>query len=92
LLCGVLPAWPPTHEADDDIRVALLAIASSAPPLAAHGANRVAERVTELRARRRSRRRRRVDTIGGKPFTSYIYPTSLKKPVLYPLGRRVARS
>jgi hypothetical protein len=29
---------------------------------------------------------RRVDVaIGGKPFTSYIYPTSLKKPVLYPL-------
>jgi Family of unknown function (DUF6807)/3-keto-disaccharide hydrolase len=29
---------------------------------------------------------RRVDiTIDGKPFTSYIYPTSLKKPVLYPL-------
>lgn len=29
---------------------------------------------------------RRVDvTVGGKPFTSYIYPTSLKKPVLYPL-------
>jgi hypothetical protein len=29
---------------------------------------------------------RRVDvTVGGKPFTSYIYPASLKKPVLYPL-------
>jgi len=29
---------------------------------------------------------RRVDiTINGKPFTSYIWPTSLKKPVLYPL-------
>jgi hypothetical protein len=29
---------------------------------------------------------RRVDvTIDGKPFTSYIYPDSLKKPVLYPL-------
>src|SRR5437868_5778584 len=29
---------------------------------------------------------RRVDVlVGGKPFTSYIYPTSLKKPVLYPL-------
>ena len=29
---------------------------------------------------------RRVDvTIDGKPFTSYIYPESLKKPVLYPL-------
>src|SRR6266498_752763 len=29
---------------------------------------------------------RRVDiTIDGKPFTSYIYPTTLKKPTLYPL-------
>jgi hypothetical protein len=29
---------------------------------------------------------RRVDvTVGGTPFTSYIYPASLKKPVLYPL-------
>ncbi len=29
---------------------------------------------------------RRVDvTIDGKPFTSYIYPDSIKKPVLYPL-------
>jgi len=29
---------------------------------------------------------RRVDVlIGGKAFTAYIYPTTLKKPVLYPL-------
>jgi hypothetical protein len=29
---------------------------------------------------------RRVDiTMDGKPFTSYIWPTTLKKPVLYPL-------
>lgn len=29
---------------------------------------------------------RRVDiTIDGKPFTSYIYPTTIKKPVLWPL-------
>src|SRR5919204_3223562 len=29
---------------------------------------------------------RRVDVaIGGKPFTSYIWPERLKKPVLYPL-------
>jgi len=29
---------------------------------------------------------RRVDvTIDGKPFTSYMWPTTLKKPVLYPL-------
>ncbi len=29
---------------------------------------------------------RRVDvTVDGKPFTSYIWPDTLKKPVLYPL-------
>src|SRR5215203_225221 len=29
---------------------------------------------------------RRVDVLaGGKPFTSYIYPQSLEKPVLYPI-------
>jgi hypothetical protein len=29
---------------------------------------------------------RRVDvTVDGKPFTSYVWPTTLKKPVLYPL-------
>src|SRR5262245_49719614 len=29
---------------------------------------------------------RRVEvTIDGKPFTSYIWPTTLKKPVLYPI-------
>jgi Family of unknown function (DUF6807) len=33
---------------------------------------------------------RRVDvTIDGRPFTSYIWPTTIKKPVLYPL--RTAR-
>lgn len=29
--------------------------------------------------------RRVVVTIDGKPFTSYIWPTTLKKPVLYPI-------
>src|SRR6187402_854106 len=29
---------------------------------------------------------KRVDiTIDGKPFTSYIWPATIKKPVLYPL-------
>jgi Methane oxygenase PmoA len=29
---------------------------------------------------------RRIDVlVGGKPFTSYIYPRAIKKPVLYPL-------
>jgi hypothetical protein len=39
---------------------------------------------------------RRVDvTVDGRPFTSYLYPTSLEKPVLYPLrsesGKLVTR-
>src|SRR3984893_14967878 len=33
-----------------------------------------------------SEQERRVDVmIAGQPFTSYIWPTTLKKPVLYPL-------
>ena len=29
---------------------------------------------------------RRVDvTVDGQPFTAYVWPTSLKKPVLYPI-------
>ena len=29
---------------------------------------------------------RRVDvTVDGQPFTSYVWPTTLKKPVLYPI-------
>ena len=29
---------------------------------------------------------RRVDVlVGGKPFTAYVWPTTLKKPVLYPI-------
>jgi len=29
---------------------------------------------------------RRVDvTVDGKPFTSYVWPTTLKKPTLYPI-------
>jgi hypothetical protein len=32
------------------------------------------------------RAERRVDVlVGGQPFTSYIYPTSLQKPVLFPI-------
>lgn len=39
---------------------------------------------------------RRVDvTIDGQPFTSYVWPTTLKKPVLYPIltakGTRITR-
>ncbi|WP_218152412.1 PmoA family protein [Mucilaginibacter sp. OK283] len=33
-----------------------------------------------------SKKERKVDVfIGGKPFTSFLYPDSLEKPVLYPL-------
>jgi len=36
---------------------------------------------------------RKVDvTIDGKPFTSYIWPTTLKKPVLYPSAPTMAPS
>src|SRR5436309_14359857 len=56
--------------------VALVAAAAVAVPLKA--ANGVEVKVNEAA--------RRVDiTIDGKPFTSYIWPTTLKKPVLYPL-------
>ena len=35
---------------------------------------------------------RRVDVlIGARPFTSYIYPASLEKPVLYPIRTAGAR-
>jgi hypothetical protein len=56
--------------------VAVVAAAMAVLPLRA--ANGVEVRVNEAA--------RRVDvTIDGKPFTSYIWPTMLKKPVLYPL-------
>ena len=55
--------------------VAILAAAAAAPLTAASG---VEVKVNEAA--------KRVDvTIDGKPFTSYIWPTTLKKPVLYPL-------
>jgi Family of unknown function (DUF6807) len=56
--------------------LAALAIAGLALPLGAAGGVEV--KVNETA--------RRVDvTIDGKPFTSYIWPTTLKKPVLYPI-------
>ena len=56
--------------------VAIVAVAVAVLPLRA--ANGVEVKVNEAA--------RRVDvTIDGKPFTSYIWPTTLKKPVLYPL-------
>jgi Family of unknown function (DUF6807) len=55
---------------------AILVIAGLALPLGAAGG-------VELKVDESARR---VDvTIDGKPFTSYIWPTTLKKPVLYPI-------
>jgi hypothetical protein len=55
--------------------VAILAAAAAVPMKAASG---VEVKVNEAA--------KRVDvTIDGKPFTSYIWPTTLKKPVLYPI-------
>ena len=55
--------------------VAILAAAAAVPMTAASG---VEVKVNEAA--------KRVDvTIDGKPFTSYIWPTTLKKPVLYPI-------
>ena len=61
-------------------RVAAFAMAVVLPPslLAAESADGVRVIATEAQ--------RRVDiTIDGKPFTSYVWPTTLKKPVLFPL-------
>ena len=56
--------------------LALVAAAVVAVPVTA--ANGVEVKVSEAA--------KRVDiTIDGKPFTSYIWPSTLKKPVLYPL-------
>ena len=56
--------------------LALVAAAVVAVPVTA--ANGVEVKVNETA--------KRVDiTIDGKPFTSYIWPSTLKKPVLYPL-------
>src|SRR5258706_673492 len=56
--------------------VTIMVAAVIAAPL--RGANGVEVKVNEAA--------KRVDvTIDGKPFTSYIWPSTLKKPVLYPL-------
>jgi hypothetical protein len=56
--------------------VAIVAVVVAVLPLRA--ANGVEVKVNEAA--------KRVDvTIDGKPFTSYIWPSTLKKPVLYPL-------
>ena len=60
------------------MRWASVAIVAAAVVLPLRAASGVEVKVNEAA--------RRVDvTIDGKPFTSYIWPTTLKKPVLYPL-------
>jgi hypothetical protein len=55
--------------------VAALSMSTASASAASKGVQVVADGVN-----------RRVDiTIDGKPFTSYIWPTTLKKPVLYPI-------
>ncbi|HET7217150.1 MAG TPA: DUF6807 family protein [Vicinamibacterales bacterium] len=58
-----------------NIKIRTLAASGSAAPAAAKGTQVVANEAS-----------RRVDvTIDGKPFTSYIWPDTIKKPVLYPI-------
>jgi Methane oxygenase PmoA len=63
--------------------IALLAgVATASAPLLAQKAQKDAPNV-QLSL---NKAERRVDiTVDGKPFTSYIWPTTLKKPVLFPL-------
>jgi hypothetical protein len=64
------------------MRWACLVLFAAAAAVPLKGAGGVEVRVNEAE--------KRVDiTIDGKPFTSYIWPSTLKKPVLYPL--RTAR-
>ncbi|MGO9434125.1 MAG: PmoA family protein [Terracidiphilus sp.] len=54
------------------------AMTTTPPPIVAAAASGVQVIANEAQ--------RRVDiTIDGQPFTSYLWPTALKKPVLYPL-------
>ena len=62
------------------VRSALWAGLASCAFAATHGDRRLKVEVAPNEAGRR------VDiTIDGKPFTSYIWPSTLKKPTLYPL-------
>src|SRR5437899_2122897 len=64
-------------------RVTMAAVAVHAVPLAAWAQAAQASNAVQITVRDADRR---VDvTVGGRPFTSYIYPASLKKPVLNPL-------
>jgi len=61
------------------LALVLLVVSAAAAPIAAGGVHLVANEAAH-----------RVDVfVDGQPFTSYIWPDSVKKPVLYPL--RTAR-
>ena len=60
------------------MRLACVAVIAVAAAVSLKGSTGVEVKVNEAAAR--------VDvTIDGKPFTSYIWPATLKKPVLYPI-------
>jgi hypothetical protein len=73
----------------------LVAFAVAAAGAASHGAKVSAADEQYVTITDRPSERRVDVTIGGQPFTSYIYPASLEKPVLYPIrsarGRIVTR-
>ena len=69
----------------------LLFVAMAATPLSSAGAQSVAQAAASTAIRYQvavvpHEADRRVDVlVDGAPFTSYIWPTTLKKPVLYPI-------
>lgn len=77
--------WDPLPHSGRTAKVAasILAIAGFVVAHNAFGAAKGKGKGVEVVANEAARR---VDvTIDGKPFTSYIWPATLKKPVLYPL-------
>ena len=47
--------------------------------------SRAADKLPEVQVVRRDAQRRVDILVGGRPFTSYVWPTALAKPVLYPI-------
>lgn len=66
------------------IAVVLLAVGAAAAPAAAN-AQRTAPPAYVVEVFRRDADRRVDIVVDGKPFTSYVWPTSLMKPTLFPL-------
>jgi hypothetical protein len=76
------------------IALSLLSLALAGSPATPVAAQRPSQRAADVPTEQKTARiqvspneaGRRVDvTIDGTPFTSYIYPTTLKKPTLFPL-------